>query len=258
MKFCDKLITLRAKAGLSQEGLANRLGVSRQAVSKWEAGATMPELAKIIAIADLFDTTTDYLLRDEITEEATIAGKDYAAVATHLADISGYVKRQQPYEYKSEATAFGLPLVHVHLSRGRGKPAVAKGIIAIGDVAMGVLSVGGIALGLAAFGGVSLGLLLAIGGMAAGTLVFGGFGIGVFVMGGLAIGVYSFGGCAVAMRLAVGGAAISNHAAIGGAAQAPHALLAEEAAKADIIRFISAHCPEAGEWLMRILTASAK
>ncbi len=258
MKFCDKLITLRAKAGLSQEGLANKLDVSRQAVSKWEAGTTMPELAKIIAIADLFNTTTDYLLRDEITEEAAIEGKDYAAVATQLQDIGNYVKRQAPYEYKSTATAFGLPLVHVHLSRGRGKPAVAKGIIAIGDVAIGVLSVGGLAIGLAAFGGVSLGLLLAIGGMAAGTVVFGGLGIGVFVLGGLAIGIYSFGGCAVALRLAVGGAAVSNHAALGGAVDAPHALSLTNATTEEVRAFLSAYCPEARGWLMRILSTSKK
>ena len=42
MRFSEKLIRLRAEKGLSQEGLANELGVSRQAVSKWEAGAAMP------------------------------------------------------------------------------------------------------------------------------------------------------------------------------------------------------------------------
>ena len=62
MHFSEKLIRLRAEKGLSQEGLANELGVSRQAVSKWEAGAAMPELAKLIAIAQLFDVSLDYLV----------------------------------------------------------------------------------------------------------------------------------------------------------------------------------------------------
>ncbi len=69
MKLADKIITLRKKQGWSQEELADRLAVTRQSVSKWEGDQSVPELEKIVAMADLFDVSTDFLLREESTEE---------------------------------------------------------------------------------------------------------------------------------------------------------------------------------------------
>ena len=68
MKFGDKLIELRKKNGLSQEELAEKLGVSRQSVSKWESNNTYPETDKIIQIANLFDCSMDDLINDKITD----------------------------------------------------------------------------------------------------------------------------------------------------------------------------------------------
>ena len=65
MTFGQKLQTLRQRAGMSQDVLAERLGVSRQAVSRWERDETMPDPDKIVALADLFGVTTDYLLRQD-------------------------------------------------------------------------------------------------------------------------------------------------------------------------------------------------
>ena len=62
MSFGQKLQMLRQRAGMSQDALAERLGVSRQAVSRWERDETMPDPDKIVALADLFGVTTDYLL----------------------------------------------------------------------------------------------------------------------------------------------------------------------------------------------------
>ena len=59
MTFGEKLQSLRQKAGMSQDALAEKLGVSRQAVSRWERDETMPETEKVIALADLFGVTTD-------------------------------------------------------------------------------------------------------------------------------------------------------------------------------------------------------
>lgn len=59
----DRINLLRKKMGLSQEELANKIGVSRQAVSKWESGQSMPDLDKIIALSDLFGVSTDYILK---------------------------------------------------------------------------------------------------------------------------------------------------------------------------------------------------
>lgn len=71
MTLGEKITDLRKKRGLSQEDLAITLGVSRQAVSKWEVGDAMPDTDKIIALADYFDVTTDWLLRDVAPQQGT-------------------------------------------------------------------------------------------------------------------------------------------------------------------------------------------
>lgn len=63
MTFGERLQALRQRSGMSQDQLAERLGVSRQAVSRWERDETMPETDKVITMADLFGVTTDDLLR---------------------------------------------------------------------------------------------------------------------------------------------------------------------------------------------------
>lgn len=63
MKLSDRIQYLRKARGISQEGLADQLGVSRQAVSKWESEQSMPDLDKIISMSDYFEVTTDYLLK---------------------------------------------------------------------------------------------------------------------------------------------------------------------------------------------------
>ena len=63
MNLSDRIQYLRKARGISQEGLADQLGVSRQAVSKWESEQSMPDLDKIISMSDYFDVTTDYLLK---------------------------------------------------------------------------------------------------------------------------------------------------------------------------------------------------
>lgn len=66
MILAEKITEERKKNGWSQEELADKLGVSRQAVSKWESAGSIPELQKIIQLAALFNVSTDYLLKDEI------------------------------------------------------------------------------------------------------------------------------------------------------------------------------------------------
>lgn len=69
MNFCEKLQNLRKEKGMTQEELAEKLNISRQAVSKWESNQTMPETDKIIQIANLFDVSLDYLLKNEEEKE---------------------------------------------------------------------------------------------------------------------------------------------------------------------------------------------
>lgn len=63
MNVADRIQTLRKAKGMSQEGLADRIGVSRQTVSKWESEQSLPDLEKIILLSECFEVTTDYLLK---------------------------------------------------------------------------------------------------------------------------------------------------------------------------------------------------
>ena len=65
MQLSERIQSLRRKQSLSQEELGERLGVSRQAVSKWETGQAMPDVDKIFAMSRLFDVSTDFLLMGE-------------------------------------------------------------------------------------------------------------------------------------------------------------------------------------------------
>lgn len=69
MILADKIMNLRKQNGWSQEQLAEQLGVSRQSVSKWESGMSIPDLEKILKMSALFEVSTDYLLKDEIEKE---------------------------------------------------------------------------------------------------------------------------------------------------------------------------------------------
>ena len=69
MILADKIINERKKNGWSQEELADMLGVSRQSVSKWEGAQSVPDLQKIIKLAEIFGVSTDYLLKDEMEPE---------------------------------------------------------------------------------------------------------------------------------------------------------------------------------------------
>ena len=66
MNFAEKLFALRTQAGYSQEVLAEKLNVSRQAISKWELGTTLPETDRLISISTLFSVSIDSLLIDSI------------------------------------------------------------------------------------------------------------------------------------------------------------------------------------------------
>ena len=75
MNLQEKIYDCRKKAGLSQEALAEKIGVSRQAISKWETGEATPEVGKLMLLAKTFGVTTDWLLSEDGPEEQT-AGSD--------------------------------------------------------------------------------------------------------------------------------------------------------------------------------------
>lgn len=76
MILADKIVSLRKKAGWSQEDLAEKLGVTRQSVSKWEGAQSVPDMDKVVMMSRLFGVTTDYLLKDELEEEAPCAAAE--------------------------------------------------------------------------------------------------------------------------------------------------------------------------------------
>lgn len=63
MTIADRIQSLRKQKGMSQEELADKIGVSRQAVSKWESEQSTPDLDKVVIMSELFEVTTDYLLK---------------------------------------------------------------------------------------------------------------------------------------------------------------------------------------------------
>ena len=272
MTFAQVLTRLRREKGLSQEQLADLMDISRQAVSKWEAGQSMPDLARLVALAELFGVSLDALVRPDQTgaaaahpgeagtgtvqpgsgypvgapmgtarskavppETAEPYAKDSPSAAVPSAaarepetgpmagSAAGMVRVEAQgrtfympagsvvaitpgYEYKSERTLFGLPLVHINIGYGlRG----AKGVFALGNYAVGVVAVGGFSAGLVGIGGLSAGLLLAFGGVALGGIALGGLAVGGIALGACAVGAYALGAAAVASKAAVGVSALA-------------------------------------------------
>jgi transcriptional regulator with XRE-family HTH domain len=219
MKFEEKLQTLRKSKGMSQENLADVIGVSRQAVSKWELGVSLPDMDKLIALSALFNVSIDYLVKESITEPggANSTSANDATDGLHNMRRGWYSPFWYEYEYKSKRTLFGLPLVHINVGPGLRKAkgiiaigTAAKGFIAIGCFSLGLLSIGALSAGLIGLGGLSLGLLFALGGVSVGTVAIGGAALGIITVGGLSIGMFSLGGYASGSHIAIGGYAKGN------------------------------------------------
>ena len=81
MKLNEKIWVCRKQAGLSQEALAEKIGVSRQAISKWETGEAAPEISKLPLLARTFNVTADWLLDDEAGFEADETEEEASADA---------------------------------------------------------------------------------------------------------------------------------------------------------------------------------
>ncbi|MDE6883812.1 MAG: helix-turn-helix domain-containing protein [Lachnospiraceae bacterium] len=254
MTLGEKIYSLRVKNGLSQEAFGEKLGVSRQSVSKWETDQSVPELDKIVMISELFTVTTDYLLKESVAEPAF--GQWKASTATEgsgqrsgtstAAEGSGQwkkasgaekacdlwgessdteqdayecrgravVKRGFSYEYKSKRSWRGMPLVHINIGFGRS----AKGVIAIGLAAKGIVAIGLAGLGVITLAPVGIGLLLSAGIVAIGGIALGDFAIGVVAIGAFCVGIFSMGALAVG-QFSFGAIAIGQQVAVGDVAR---------------------------------------
>ena len=263
MSFSEKLMDLRRKSGLSQEQLADRLGVTRQSVSKWESGAAMPELVKLISLSDIFGVSVDYLVKDYLEEPESAGGGDdlSAQQAVRLEkkvdELTNYVKGRV-YRFDSKTRIFGLPLVSIRFGFVRnGKLSmdnVARGIIAIGNAAIGVVAIGIVGVGLFTFGVVGLGLL-SLGIVAAGLGAFGVMALGYLALGVSAVGVYAGGVAAIAAKIAAAVSAVAP-TAIGEHASGSHVLLWGDGLTAPEVRaFLLEHHPDLWQPLLDLFSS---
>lgn len=101
MNLSEKIMMLRKKEGWSQEELANHLQISRQAVSKWESGQSMPDTDKIIQLSQLFHVTTDYLLLDQENE-----GNIQTGIYLSLTQVQEYLKIRKQSSLKIAFATF--------------------------------------------------------------------------------------------------------------------------------------------------------
>lgn len=234
MTLGEKIYRLRTEQGLSQEIFGEKLGVSRQSVSKWETDQSVPELDKIVAISELFKVSTDCLLKESktVAETSKDTRSTMESAQNSTENAQGTTEEKTPredgflrieylpgqrrrFEYKSKKMIGNLPLVHI----GRR----AKGVIAIGLVAQGWFALGLASIGGFSFGVVSLGLLslapfsfglVAIGSFAFGVISMGAIAVGIFSMGALTFGQFAFGAAARGAQVAIGDVA-SGKVALG-------------------------------------------
>ena len=263
MTFSEKLMDLRRKSGLSQEQLADRLGVTRQSVSKWESGTAMPELVKLISLSDIFGVSVDYLVKDYLEEPESAGGGDdlSAQQAVRLEkkvdELTNYVKGRV-YRFDSKTRIFGLPLVSIRFGFVRNEKLsmdnVARGIIAIGNAAIGVVAIGIVGVGLFTFGVVGLGLL-SLGIVAAGLGAFGVMALGYLALGVSALGVYAGGVAAIAAKIAAAVSAVAP-TAIGEHASGSHVLLWGDGLTAPEVRaFLLEHHPDLWQPLLDLFSS---
>ena len=210
-----RLARLRRAQNITQEELAERLGISRQAVSKWESDLTYPETDKLLSLSRLYGCTVDYLLtgEDPIREPSVPAPESPRSdESPNLWDRvkTGYEKRPRYFEYKSRRTVRGIPLVHVNIGlhrRAHGIVAIglaARGVLSIGLASVGVLSLGLCSAGILSLGILSVGLLMAVGSIALGAIAVGAVAVGILAIGALAVGLISVGALSVGHYVAVG------------------------------------------------------
>lgn len=169
MILSEKITYLRKKNGWSQEELAEKLNISRQSVSKWESGASIPDIDKIITMSGFFGVSTDYLLKDEIEKEQSSETEDvYVAPQTRSISID-------------EANGF------MDLTRKlAGRIAAAISVFVLSPVPLILLA------GLQEYGGLSLSENAAAGIGVAILLMMVAVGVATVILNGMKLGKYDY------------------------------------------------------------------
>ncbi len=278
MTLGEKLARARKEKNITQEQLADDLGVSRQSISKWESDVAYPETDKLIRMSELFDCSLDYLLKENITEKAEQSETQDKHGTADMPSVFSIGKIFN-YEYKSKRTFCGMPLIHINIGIGK----TAKGIVAIGFKSIGVVSIGLLSIGLLSFGLLTLGFF-GLGILGVGIFGFGAFALGLLSGGAISIGIISFGAISIGVmscgaisigQFAVGALAKGHYFAFGDNATA---MVALGATKADgtlythftgiqndfsgyethtVLSILENNVPSALKWLMNIALSIA-
>lgn len=259
-----RLARLRRSLNITQEELAERLGISRQAVSKWESDLAYPETDKLLLLSRLYGCTVDYLLTgEEPVVEQSAPQSTTPDVWARLGEA--WSRRPRYFEYKSQKKVGSLPLVHINIGFGRKAMGViaiglaAKGVVSLGLCSVGILSLGLCSAGLLSLGVLSLGLLFAVGSIAVGAVAIGAIAVGLLAIGALAVGLFSVGALAVGHYVAIGDHAYGMFAwgntVANGQILAIPALTPQELSDRlpEIEAFIDKHIPAFLRWIARML-----
>lgn len=158
MILADKIIELRKKNGWSQEELADKLGVSRQAVSKWEGAQAVPDMNRIIRLSEIFGVSTDLLLKDDLELSNAVSGElgesglDGGVRSVSMEEASAFLEHR---ERSSRRVALGVmmcilsPILLIVLSSAQGNGLLAlseQQVTGIGLAALLLLIGGAVAL----------------------------------------------------------------------------------------------------------------
>ena len=117
MNMADRIQYLRKTNGISQEELADKVGVSRQAVSKWESEQSLPDLGKIITMSDYFGVTTDYILKgiepvaDKEQKSSELTSKILYIASTAFVVIGLFSAFAGWYEKQTMDTVWGSMII---------------------------------------------------------------------------------------------------------------------------------------------------
>ena len=177
MTIGERIAEERKKKGMTQEDMAEKLNLSRQAISKWESGSSFPDTENLLKLSLLFSVSVDYLLKGEMVEEKN--GEEEKVFHLPYSSLSRMKERH------SEKTLWGLPLWSV----GRN----AKGFFALGFFSKGVFSLGCFTLGGISVGMASLGLL-SLGAFSGGIISFGAVSLALMAsVGAISISPLSIG-----------------------------------------------------------------
>lgn len=142
MILADKIIKLRRASGMSQEELAEKMKVSRQAVSKWEAAQSTPDLEKLLQLSRLFGVTVDYLIKDEIEQEESDGSDGVTSRRLTIAQANEYMElRRTASLYIAAAVALcilsAIPLLMlIALSSFTSFPIATNTAVGIGVVSI--------------------------------------------------------------------------------------------------------------------------